>query len=90
MFPTGWQIHEGRRLIGMSQDALAKAAGIGLAVVVRAEKAVNTSVLTRRDLAAIQATLEAAGAEFIQENGGVGVQLRKAEEKDGKSRSPLH
>ena len=85
MNPTGWQIHEGRRLIGMSQADLAKAAAVGLAVVVRAEMAAHIPVLTMRDSAAIQATLEAAGVEFVREDGGVGVQLRKAEEKDGKS-----
>ncbi len=84
MIPTGWQIHEGRQLIGMSQSDLAKAAGVGLAVVVRAEMAAHIPMLMRRDSAAIQATLEAAGVEFVQEDGGVGVQVRKAEEKDGK------
>ena len=84
MIPTGWQIHEGRRLVGMSQSDLAKAASVGLAVVVRAEMAAHIPILTRRDSAAIQQALEAAGVEFVQEGGGVGVQMRKAEEKDGR------
>ena len=35
--------------------------------------------LTRRDSAAIQQVLEAAGVEFLRESGGRGVQLRKVE-----------
>ena len=34
MIPTGWQIREGRELIGMSQADLATAADVGLTVVV--------------------------------------------------------
>ncbi len=78
MIPTGWQIREGRELVGMSQADLAEAAGVGLAVVVRAELAAHMPMLTRRDSAAIQGALEAAGVEFIREDGGPGVQLWKA------------
>ena len=77
MIPTGWQIREGRKLVGMSQADLAETAGVGLAVVVRAEMAAHMPMLTRRDSAAIRGALEAGGVEFVQENGGIGVQLRK-------------
>ena len=77
MIPTGWQIREGRGLIGMSQADLAGAANVGLAVVVRAELAAHIPALTRRDAIAIQATLEAAGVQFVREDGGIGVRLRK-------------
>ena len=80
MIPTGWQTREGRELISMSQADLAAAAGVGLAVVVRAELAAHMPMLTRRDSAAIQETLEAAGIEFVQEQGGSGVQLRKVDQ----------
>ncbi len=80
MIPTGWQIREGRELVGMSQGDLAEAAGVGLSVVVRAELATHMPMLTRRDSAAIQGALEAAGVEFVQRNGGIGVQLRKADQ----------
>ena len=82
MIPTGWQIREGRELIGMSQAALAEAAGVGLAVVVRAELAAHMPMLTRRDSAAIQGALEAAGVEFVREDGGPGVLLREAGQTD--------
>ena len=73
MIPTGWQICQGRELVD-----LAEAASVGLAVVIRAELAAHMPMLTRRDSAAIQGALEAAGVEFVREDGGPGVQLRKA------------
>ena len=57
MIPTGWQIREGRELIGMSQVDLATAAGVGPAVVIRAEMAAHIPLLTRRDALAIQRSL---------------------------------
>lgn len=85
MIPTGWQIRQGRELIGLSQADLAEAAGIGLALVVRAELAAHMPMLTRRDSAAIQKALEAAGVEFVQRDGGIGAQLRNADQGSGPS-----
>lgn len=79
MIPTGWQIREGREMVGMTQVKLAKAAGVGLALVVHAELAAHMPILTHRDAAAIQRVLEVAGVEFVWEDGGLGVQLRKVE-----------
>ena len=80
MIPTGRQIREGRKLVGMSQTDLATAAEVALNVVIRAELAEGMPTLTRRDSTAIQNALEAAGVEFIPENGGgAGVRLRKVE-----------
>lgn len=79
MIPTGFQIREGRELVGLSQVDLAAAAGVGLAVVVRAEMAAHIPALTRRDSSAIQAALEMAGVVFIEEDGGAGVQRRESE-----------
>lgn len=80
MIPTGWQIREGRELIGMSQADLAEAAGVGLAVIIRAELAAHMPMLTRKDSAAIQAVLETAAVKFVREDGGPGVQLRTVEQ----------
>ncbi len=77
MIPTGWQIREGRELIGMSQADLAATADVGLAVVIRAEMSAHMPMLTRRDSTAIQQVLEGAGVEFFREDGGPGVRLRK-------------
>ena len=80
MIPTGWQIREGRKLIAMSQADLAEAAGVGPAVVVRAELVAHMPMLTRRDSAAIQQVLEMAGVKFVQGDGGIGAQLRKVDQ----------
>ena len=79
MIPTGFQIREGRELVGLSQADLATAADVGLAVVVRAEMAAHMPQITVRDSAAIQKALEMAGVEFVREDGGLGVRLRKVE-----------
>jgi hypothetical protein len=57
---------------------LAREAALGLATIRRAELTdKETSMTTANDLA-VRRTLEAAGVEFIDENGGgPGVRLRK-------------
>lgn len=68
-----------RGLVRWSADALAKEAKLGVATVRRAESADGLPSITPANLAAIRAALEAAGVEFIAENGGgPGVRLRKA------------
>jgi hypothetical protein len=64
---------------------LAREAALGLATIRRAELAEEeTSMTTANDLA-VRRALEAAGVEFIDENGGgPGVRLRKR--SSGKSR----
>jgi transcriptional regulator with XRE-family HTH domain len=60
----------------MSQSALAEAAGLGLSTIVDFEK--SRRVVSKDAIASIQRALEAAGVEFIPENGsGAGVRLRK-------------
>ncbi len=79
MIPTGRQLREGRLLTGMSQIALATAAGVRLELITRVELTVGLPLVTRRDVRAIQMALEVAGVEFTFENGGgAGVRLRKA------------
>src|SRR5215831_3271453 len=68
-----------RALLRWSAAELAREAALGLATIRRAELAENaTSMTTANDLA-VRRALEAAGVEFIDENGGgPGVRLRKA------------
>ena len=71
------QCRAARALVGMTQPQLAVAAGVGLSTIVDFER-VRRQV-SREAIQALQVALEAAGIEFIDENGGgVGVRLRKA------------
>jgi transcriptional regulator with XRE-family HTH domain len=65
-----------RGLLDMTQRQLAEVARIGLSTVKGFEG--GKSMPVANNLAAIRSTLEAAGVEFIPENGGgAGVRLRK-------------
>jgi DNA-binding transcriptional regulator YiaG len=75
---TPQQSRAARGLVDWSQQRLADAAGTGLSTVRDFEK--GRRVPKHDNLAALRAALEAAGVEFIAENGGgAGVRLRKLE-----------
>jgi predicted transcriptional regulator len=71
------QLRAARALVGWSREDLARAAQTTERTVARVELG---EVATRAStLAAIRRALEAAGVEFIEQNGGgPGVRLRKA------------
>lgn len=73
------QIKAARALLGWSQDQLAVASGISIPTIKRLE-ALNGPVGGRNETGTkIRLALEAAGVEFIDENGGgPGVRIRKA------------
>jgi hypothetical protein len=79
---TSAQIRAARALLRWSAVELAREAALGLATIRRAEIAeVETSMTTANDLA-VRRVLEAAGVEFIDENGGgSGVRLRHRQQK---------
>ena len=65
-----------RSLIAWTQQQLADAAKVGLSTVKAFE--VGRSVPVTNNLSAIRTALEAAGVEFIPENGGgAGVRLKE-------------
>ena len=68
-----------RALAGWSQQELAAKSGVPLRTIARLE--IGEGTPQRRTLSAIRTALEAAGVEFITENGGgPGVRLRKFKE----------
>lgn len=71
------QIRAARHLVGLSQADVAAATGLSLPTIKRAESDRDVAV-SADAITAIRAALEAAGVEFIEENGGgPGVRLRR-------------
>jgi predicted transcriptional regulator len=82
---TPAQCRAARGLIGWSQQALAKNAGIGTVAVHQLEA--GTTQPRRATLEVVRRAFEAAGVEFIDENGGgAGVRLRKSGAKGTKQK----
>jgi len=71
-----FQIRAARSLVGLSQPDVAKAAGVSISTLKRAEGTIQP-MASKDAMASIKAALEAAGVEFIAPNGGgAGVRLR--------------
>ncbi len=76
---TGRQIAAARALLGMMQPELAERANISTGTLKRMEASEGAAPGFANNVEAIRRALEAAGVEFIAENGGgAGVRLRKA------------
>jgi predicted transcriptional regulator len=75
------QLRAARGLLGWSQTKLAQRAGLSLPTVKRLEAGVGPRV-SDDARSKIRRTLESAGVEFIEENGGgAGVRLRKRQKQ---------
>ena len=75
---TSGQIRAARSLIRWRAEDLAKESSVSVATIRKAELAKGPTALTAANDEAIRRTLESAGIEFIDENGGgPGVRLRK-------------
>jgi transcriptional regulator with XRE-family HTH domain len=73
------QIRAARALLRWSAEDLARESALGLNTIKRAELAEDKTALTVANDLAVRRVLEAAGVEFIDEDGGgPGVRLRKA------------
>ena len=77
---TPAQCRAARGLLGWSQQTLASSAGVGTVAVHQLEAGVSQP--RRSTLAVVKRAFEAAGVEFIDENGGgAGVRLKKPSSK---------
>jgi transcriptional regulator with XRE-family HTH domain len=75
---TSAQLRAARGLLRWSAENLAQKAMLGVATIRRAEAADGSLPTTTANTAAIRRAFEAAGVEFIDENGGgPGVRLKK-------------
>jgi len=74
---TSAQIRAARALVRWRAQDLARESSVGIATIRRAELAIEATSMTAANDLAIRRALEAAGVEFIDENGGgPGVRLR--------------
>ncbi len=70
------QVRAARSLVGVTREQLAEASGVPLRTVARLELGEGSP--QKRTLTAVRHALEAAGIEFIAENGGgAGVRLSR-------------
>jgi transcriptional regulator with XRE-family HTH domain len=75
---TSAQLRAARGLLRWSAEDLARESSLGLATIRRAESAEGETSMTAANDLAVRRALEAAGVEFIDENGGgPGVRLQK-------------
>ena len=75
---TSGQIRSARALLRWRAEDLARESSVGIATIRRAELAQDATSLTTANDLAIRRAFEAAGIEFIDENGGgPGLRLRK-------------
>src|SRR6266702_3030538 len=76
------QIRAARALIRWRAHDLARESAVGIATIRRAELTDEETSMTAANNLAVRRALEAAGVEFIEENGGgPGVRLRKRQRR---------
>jgi hypothetical protein len=79
---TSAQIRAARALIRWSAEDLARTTQLSVTTIRRAELTEEETSMTTANNLAVRRALEAAGVEFIDENGGgPGVRLRKRQGK---------
>jgi transcriptional regulator with XRE-family HTH domain len=79
---TSSQIRAARALLRWSAEELARQTLLSVATIRRAELTEGSTSMTATNDMAVRRALEAAGVEFIDENGGgPGVRLRKAHQR---------
>ena len=82
---TSAQIRAARALLRWSAEELAQQSLLSVATIRRAELTEKETAMTSANDVAVRRALEAAGVEFINENGGgPGVRLRKSSKGKGR------
>jgi hypothetical protein len=82
---TSAQIRAARSLIRWSAEDLARESSLSVATIRRAELTDEVTSMTAANDLAVRHALQAAGVEFIDENGGgAGVRLRKPSQAKSK------
>jgi hypothetical protein len=80
---TGSQIRAARAILRWSGGTLAEKAGVGIQTIKRMEAVDGVPPGRAATVSDVQRALEAAGIEFIDDNGGgPGVRLRKRAHED--------
>jgi ribosome-binding protein aMBF1 (putative translation factor) len=78
---TSAQIRAARALLRWSAEDLARESTLGVTTIRRAELAEGQTAMTVANDSTLRRTFEAAGIEFIDENGGgPGVRLRRVQQ----------
>lgn len=78
-FMTAGQLRAARALLRLSAEKLAETAGVSLVTIRRSEAIDGPVKMMRANAEALRRALEAAGIEFIPENGGgAGVRMQKS------------
>jgi transcriptional regulator with XRE-family HTH domain len=73
---TSAQLRAARALLRWSAEDLARESKVGVATIRRAEATDGAPTITAANISSLQSALEAAGIQFIPENGGgVGVRF---------------
>jgi hypothetical protein len=81
---TSEQIRAARALVRWGAEDLSRHSAVSLRTIRRAELAEGQTAMTAANNEALRRALEAAGVEFIDENGGgPGVRLRKRQQTKG-------
>jgi transcriptional regulator with XRE-family HTH domain len=79
---TGRQLRAARALLNWSAQELAEASKVSLATIRRAESTDGMPSITTPNAITLRRALEAAGVQFISENGGgAGVRMQSPEPK---------
>ncbi len=83
---TSQQIRAARGLLRWSARELAERAGVHITTVQRMERSDSTIRSMATTVAKVERALEAEGVDFLADNGGPGVRLKKRPRRDARRR----